>query len=973
MDTARYCLLLTAALSVLAVPCAEDNIDAVFTECYVSQNGTELAQVIQYWKEPCEQTGVVTLDPPKTVPCNVHCANGQFYSTDAVCEDCPAGTYSISETTTYSNFNNSLPQQMATYCHSYGCSTWNVQNGVLTSGDNSNSPDVESHLIFMAEFPNPATVTIQYRIESDSNTASLQLYLDDAHQMGTITGLDFSWDTLRINVWSPGTHIIRFTYLKNKASTIGADRAFIKSISIDRQKKSITACTTCPIGYVAKQPGSSACEVCPAGFKRDITDPATDCVKCADNEASAPGSASCYPLEECQFPEYGPCELHDGSYKRKATWSGQSGCISTKPESYEDCSECLEGYYRDSATGQCTHCPRGQYRNGDSCDSCSDGYVAHPKLLFSSFDTVEGVSLSRGLTQDDQLINVTNKCTGDCREKDEYGDDGWEIKRNVVNGNNIVALSSGKQQGNRVSVTLEISFKTVVNGLVDFQYYFGGATSCSQGYFYVNDHQFVLDLGKDELADDPIGKFSELEGSENIEFLQGQQYTIKWTFEKNCYGGDHISTLFVTEIVLHGVEGGAATSCVECPKGHKCQSSDPVPVACPKGTYQPDEQQSSCLQCPEGAVTNMEAQTECRVCAPAVASPDQSSCVATCKPVDAESGLSYDLTPIGNLLFGPIVDKDHIIYKQVYENFPKDADIKNQTLDDEFGLQRYFMKLCEIVNDENDEIQLCPSEKRAYACQRLNAELAYSMGDFPKYDVSPLGMNITITGGSPCYFKNGVKVAAFPRKSNIALVCDPEVVTMTPTMQFDREDACDYFFTMKTAYACPLCRDGDFFSVTSACDVVTQEATVEWHKNAGVLCLGSKAATTKSCKPSCTEADWEKGWGECTAEGMQQEIWRLKVNVSCLDDHDTQPSSSGNTRSCIGSNKMVLAVIIFLCVVILLIMVLCLTYRKKKMMETKYSRLAAQERDVPMSSFPQVDGTVALEDGEEDYETHTVS
>eukprot|EP01064_Diplonema_japonicum_P009417 TRINITY_DN16913_c0_g1_i2.p1 TRINITY_DN16913_c0_g1~~TRINITY_DN16913_c0_g1_i2.p1 ORF type:complete len:303 (+),score=68.58 TRINITY_DN16913_c0_g1_i2:97-1005(+) len=295
---------------------------------------------------------------------------------------------------------------------------------------------------------------------------------------------------------------------------------------------------------------------------------------------------------------------------------------------------------------------------------------------------------------------------------------------------------------------------------------------------------------------------------------------------------------------------------------------------------------------------------------------------------------------------------------------PTDLDINNQTSNDLYSIQRYFLKLCEIVNDDANEKELCSSGKRAYACQRLNQDLAYSMGDVPFYEVSASGINITFSDGSKCHYRNNEKVSPYPRVSHIDLTCDPSVTTLSPEMKYIREESCSYYFEMTTAFACPKCTDAMFFAEVGECDLESQQAQVTWHKNAS--CLGERTPTVKECKRSCTAGDFEMLWGACTSDSVQTQLWQLKQGVVCVDDNNMKPTKEGGTRDCIGSNKMVLAGIIFTCILILLFMVLCLTYRKKRMMETKYSRLAAQERDIPMSSFPHVDGADIEEQAERD-------
>eukprot|EP01063_Lacrimia_lanifica_P035124 TRINITY_DN6624_c2_g1_i1.p1 TRINITY_DN6624_c2_g1~~TRINITY_DN6624_c2_g1_i1.p1 ORF type:complete len:997 (+),score=320.71 TRINITY_DN6624_c2_g1_i1:357-3347(+) len=950
--------------------CTEAHKGVVFTACPEGDHSADGARAVEYWKAECDSmaAGAAALQPPRAIPCDLDCPNGQYYDPKALqCTDCAAGTYSVASTLKLENFaSGELPERVATYCHApsgvVACRAWRAENGVLHSGDNAENVDLQSSLVIVVDShaEGEAEVRIEYRIESEQNTASLLVYVDDAKasDVTSITGLDYVWEELVLRV-SKGTHIIRLTYAKTSARAIGGDRAYVRSISVGGQPGAVSQCVPCAPGTYTNATGASECPVCPANTKR-AADDADGCVPCGADEQAPPGAVRCTPLKECSFPVYGRCSAAGGgAAQRPLSWQ-QEGCKSDKPDTTVDCAACPEHFFRNEH-GKCVRCPAGEVLSFDEageprCTRCTAGTYPAQALLYDGFDALEGLSPTEGFHSEDSAVAVTNTCrwAWNCRPKEEDGNNAWMIRKMDVAGEPKVVLSSGLGHGGSVTVTFELDVTANDKGSLDFEYFFDGSTNCVKGHFAVPElgKQWDLELDHNLAAAAPLGRFTDLAPDSAVALEPGKRYTLRWVFEKKCPASQiHESSLNIATLSVTGVVGGGAGECKACLEGYKCDMAGPaatrVPQACPPGTYQPAAGQSECLPCPAGEVAKFAGSVKCATCAPAAASAAQDRCIATCQLTDAASGAAYDLTPIGNTLFGPIIDRKQLLRKIESEGAPDDEDFANQETSDQYSIQRYYMKLCEGVNDDDKEQVFCPSEKFAYVCQRLNAHWAYSMGDWAEYTVleGSAGVNITFTGGSVCNHAHG---GGYPRKTLLQMKCDPAVTTLTPDLEFLGEDQCDYSFRISTSHACPLCRNESFFATTGACDPATRQAKQVWHKKKGhSTCIGTKADTQVACRVPCGPEDWEEQWQECAPDGMQSSVWTVKDDMDCIiEGKGPVDGATGGVlpasapRSCIGAQKMQFGAIIALCVFIVLVLVICVVYRKKRLLEHKYSMLS---------------------------------
>ena len=403
----------------------------MFSECTLSSTtGYPEAKAVEYWNTECDETtGAASLRPPVTVKCT-HCHDGEYQRYDTVtqqlrCEKCAPGTFAVSETKRYEEFTDGeIPDGMSSYCHQdwQQCSPWRVEDGVLTSGPNNN-PTLQTHLVLIIDVQKNlgGVVNIEYRLECQQDAASFMIFLDDQPIVKKKTGLAYSWESVGFYA-TRGHHIIRFSYLKNKAEPVGKDRAYIKSITVSGQLPSTSECTACPPGTQAPVAGSKECTPCPAGSKRAKEDDAAQCITCdPDSETSSPGASECLALEPCLFPAYKECKpsaTQPETVERQGNWV-QKGCLvpvcsscvlyqlSSSPslslslsshvlctqmdkvgkeEGVADCAECPVGFYRDTTSALCVRCDTGFLDpETKTCKACPLGHFPERNIMYVLF------------------------------------------------------------------------------------------------------------------------------------------------------------------------------------------------------------------------------------------------------------------------------------------------------------------------------------------------------------------------------------------------------------------------------------------------------------------------------------------------------------------------------------------------------------------------------------------------------------
>ena len=384
-------LILVAALVGLssADSCTDADKALLFGVCTTGKDGRKTSKAAEYWSRDCTPDGVATLSPPFAATCGLKCGDGSFEEYDPSskgmkCSKCPTGTFSVARVVTLSDFAE-LPHDMARYCHpkESGCGNWEVQDGMLTSGDNSGYSDVDAHLVYTVEMEEAGEVTVEYRVEGETDTAFFLIYADDyfVEQQLVQTGVDYTWETATFRL-AAGTHLLRFSYVKTHANSVEGDRAFIRSIVIEGQNNAIDSCTSCPTGSIAAEEGSTSCVRCAAGT---VSVDGAKCTACGEGYTSPSGSDTCSEIPICEYPRFTRCAVVEGENSRTQTWKGLAPeCL---PGSHTDevvaCAECPVGYRRVAETAKCQACPAGERLLDGECVACPSGEYAQSELEYA--------------------------------------------------------------------------------------------------------------------------------------------------------------------------------------------------------------------------------------------------------------------------------------------------------------------------------------------------------------------------------------------------------------------------------------------------------------------------------------------------------------------------------------------------------------------------------------------------------------
>ena len=152
-----------------------------------------------------------------------------------------------------------------------------------------------------------------------------------------------------------------------------------------------TNCTACIPGHVARAPGSSECEPCPAGTRElhrtqcelckageFSTKGATHCSSnCSEGMIVPTGSTACIPCKGGFVPnERGDeCDRCDAGHYARQGSSECSPCERDEvaPSGAPACTPCPHGFVPDHNHTRCEICPAGQRSNRTHCVGCANG------------------------------------------------------------------------------------------------------------------------------------------------------------------------------------------------------------------------------------------------------------------------------------------------------------------------------------------------------------------------------------------------------------------------------------------------------------------------------------------------------------------------------------------------------------------------------------------------------------------------
>jgi len=191
---------------------------------------------------------------------------------------------------------------------------------------------------------------------------------------------------------------------------------------------------------------------------------------------------------------------------------------------------------------------------------------------------------------------------------------------------------------------------------------------------------------------------------------------------------------------------------------------------CDKNYYNPSSGQSGCLPCGEGSYTEEQGSQRC---------------VTDCSYDIA--GKTYDLTQTGGVT--------------AYDN----------------NRQLYYINVCDVVGGSCPNSHVCLEMSNGTYIELGNS---FRLVEANTTQTTPVGRTRDASG-SPfsIYFEHGSTYNcpdSNGASTQIQFQCDTTATSTTPT--FIEESDCVYKFYWQTIYACPVCADSDYQTVTGVCD-----------------------------------------------------------------------------------------------------------------------------------------------------------
>lgn len=971
--------------------CTQADVRSIFTPC---NQRTGLMESIQYFDRVCSANeSAVSLSAPRAAPCVRLCPSGTFYSPVTIdCVKCEKGEFSNSGGEIINTFST-FPSRFATYCSPKPCQPWLVSDGSLSidSGNqstgvrhsqwyNSEDESVQSTLSTIIDVinPNGGKLMFQYRVESEKNFDGLQLFFNgslvenpDASVSNArffATGLHHQWRQAALQL-PPGRVEVRFVYSKdaNQASEAGVyaglDRAFLKDFTIEGVQMFAPSCTKCAPGEYADKTGSMDCNVCPKNTYSGAGAPG--CTPCADGQWAPVGSSSCVVKQECKAEDYvavyDACTISPTSPnpQRRRQWKlVSSRCIQTAssmpPSDYVPCALCPTGFHTDSNFA-CVPCPAGQKFDSvtNACVVCGAGTAAVPIVDYGNgFDTPDG-------TLDPQLFEMSCEglCAG-CPDGQAYctsKGEGFEVVPfvNKDEDNTINGIRQTLSNGNSFTSKLTYKFHLTTDGSVFLTYKFirqgagtGPVPSALTATITLDGREFLLDK---------YFSSGDLKGTLMRGLSGPGDYELVFTVSQSGYiAPDDMFAVALLSLVIEGDSRGAANKCSQCKAGHYCPGGTDTYLACSLGTAQPRMGQSRCDACSGNMIAKELASSTCQPCAyGTTVRADHKLCENQCNVTFA--GNNYDFSELRGVVFGPL--------------FPAGvrSDLSQDQMD-AMNLYRFFISPCSLVNTDKTRTDICSQQfgtlvEDAYACQRLNANRSYSMGDDIHYQFLPSQqLAMRITGGDMCHRAN------VPRTTNITFVCDPSQDGYG-TMQFvNEEPQCQYNFLYTSKYGCPLCTPESYTKVESQCNDDNIRSIAYFRRPYASMCQGGyvpPAAVNYTCE-KCKESFYDLVWSDCV-DGTQSQSYVLRAeHKGCVDDGKLVFATVGvKKQACtkidakIGANRFTFVVLLIIASLCALFYALYTLYHRHTRLQVEYQRLSNNAGE--MADMDDEDDTDRLE------------
>ena len=372
--------------------------------------------------------------------------------------------------------------------------------------------------------------------------------------------------------------------------------------------KSVSACTSCPIGFYQDTRGSSTCKLCPMGYKtmregalrptecQTSTElqcfegffvDANTCVECPAGFFSSEHLAS--DCQECAVGLYTDSTSSVSCVSCPTGWSSGDTAASTActvctagkiDDGQNKCEDCAPGRFTaGSATTECTDCPVGWYAQNTmsvACTQCEAGKISNLPGVAACTECAAGYYTMGTAAAPHYAQQTCLKCP-------------IGFARSEPGGGSCTQCPAGKSSHSH------------------------GATNC------VFCHDAVLCRTKYfgspvyyEIIGDALHTYSEDCAGDGKQIVQGnEEFTMSGGVCKKCEEGEYYT------LSGEGESFNKITTCVACPAGYQSVGiyATSSCSACAPGRYQNQAKQDRCLECADGKYGTAYGQAECTECA----------------------------------------------------------------------------------------------------------------------------------------------------------------------------------------------------------------------------------------------------------------------------------------------------------------------------------------------------------------------
>eukprot|EP00744_Colponema_vietnamica_P005343 GILI01007839.1.p1 GENE.GILI01007839.1~~GILI01007839.1.p1 ORF type:complete len:736 (+),score=138.50 GILI01007839.1:92-2209(+) len=602
---------------------------------------------------------------------------------------------------------------------------------------------------------------------------------------------------------------------------------------------------------------------------------------------------------------YGQCDSH--TLSRHRMWRLiNSRCLvdeSTKPKDGDvACASCMPGMLLNLKTGACSRCPEGSALMPASgkCEKCPAKTAAIPIWDFSDgFDHLGGILPAEFATQ---------TCSGSCIDcsatNHPNGDCFFELASypNRDSDGTIVGIRQSQYMGNYYTAQLAIPLQLISDGTIEVTYAFVHTDPDSTDAVPSTLNAMITIDGVDHQLDDSR-TLTVKPGKIKLDIKQGERQLLFTVVQDGVIElEDRFDVVLLSVKVVGELRGGNPT-CVKCTAGHYCPGNTESFVPCPPGYYNYAPNMDKCVKCQAGYAQKDAGSQFCNYCGTGTYTNDnQTLCINSCN-ISSFAG-NWDLTGLRGLVFGPLT-KSNLGDAGGRGNSGGAGNLSMlppvEALDT-LNIERFFVSPCNFVNENKCMDRTCTRNRErgstvedAYACQRINANLSYSLGDDVSYTTYNGKLTQYLTGGDKCHSSS---LSSLTRRTNITFVCDPTEVPGTLSY-INEYPSCQFNFALNSRYGCPVCSAASFQVVTSDCGDDEFKVTKYYKRSDHSSCVGGfvpPADVKVSCR-KCTNSDYEIIWSDCE-NGIQKPTYELKkTSIGCIDAKESQLARENSLAS----------------------------------------------------------------------------